>query len=124
MKERPVYLDLRKIRLPVTAITSILHRATGTALVLGLPFLLWLLAASLNWHQSFHWYEMVLHAKLMKIILILFLWSFFHYALFDIRLFLLDMHWGLSLPKARLTAKIILYSSPFLAVILGGYLLW
>jgi len=40
---RPVFLNLFKIHLPVTALTSILHRITGVVMMLALPILILLL---------------------------------------------------------------------------------
>ena len=40
---RPIYLNLFKIKLPLCAFVSILHRITGVALLLGLPILSYLL---------------------------------------------------------------------------------
>ena len=45
---RPVYLNLWRIRFPVTAIVSILHRISGVVIFLGLPFLLYILSQSLS----------------------------------------------------------------------------
>jgi len=46
--QRPKYLDLFRIRLPVPGFVSILHRISGLGLFLFLPFLLWLLQSSLG----------------------------------------------------------------------------
>ena len=55
MKEnRPVNLDLAKIKFPVTAITSIIHRITGILLFLALPFLIWMLEQSISGESSFY----------------------------------------------------------------------
>jgi len=52
-KKRPVNLDLRTIKQPLPAITSILHRVTGVALFFGAIFLLYLLEMSLESQQGF-----------------------------------------------------------------------
>ena len=47
-KPRPVYLDLPRMRQPIPAIASILHRVSGALLfVVGVPALLWGVQASL-----------------------------------------------------------------------------
>ena len=49
LKQRPVYLDLARIRLPLPGLVSILHRVSGAFLFLvGIPLLLAGLAASLE----------------------------------------------------------------------------
>ncbi|MDR2030827.1 MAG: succinate dehydrogenase, cytochrome b556 subunit, partial [Azoarcus sp.] len=41
-KQRPKYLNVVRIRLPLPGIVSILHRVSGAGLFLLLPFLLYL----------------------------------------------------------------------------------
>jgi len=53
-KKRPVNLDLRTIKQPLPAITSILHRVTGVALFFGAVFMLYLLGMSLESQQGFN----------------------------------------------------------------------
>ena len=52
-KKRPVNLDLRTIKQPLPAITSILHRATGVALFFGAVFALYALGLSLESEAGF-----------------------------------------------------------------------
>ncbi|EXJ13109.1 MULTISPECIES: succinate dehydrogenase, cytochrome b556 subunit [Nitrincola] len=52
-KKRPVNLDLQTIKLPITAITSILHRVTGVALFFGAIFAVYLLGLSLESEAGF-----------------------------------------------------------------------
>lgn len=44
--KRPVFLNLLKIHLPISALVSILHRITGVANILVLPLLVYLLLAA------------------------------------------------------------------------------
>ena len=52
-QRRPVNLDLRTIRMPVTAIASILHRVSGVVLFVAIGGLLWLWHLSLSSVQGF-----------------------------------------------------------------------
>ncbi|MEH6628911.1 MAG: succinate dehydrogenase, cytochrome b556 subunit [Motiliproteus sp.] len=52
-KNRPVNLDLRTIKQPLPAISSILHRATGVILFLGVAFMLYAFDLSLGSQQGF-----------------------------------------------------------------------
>ena len=52
-KKRPVNLDLRTIKQPLPAITSILHRATGVALFFGAIFMMYALSLSLESQSGF-----------------------------------------------------------------------
>ncbi|QYJ80177.1 succinate dehydrogenase cytochrome b556 subunit [Shewanella acanthi] len=52
-KQRPVHLDLQTIRLPATAIVSILHRVSGVIMLFAVGILIWLLNSSLASAESF-----------------------------------------------------------------------
>ena len=53
-KQRPVYLNLARIRLPLPGLVSILHRISGAALFLvGVPLLLYAVQASLASPERF-----------------------------------------------------------------------
>lgn len=47
-QQQPVYLNLFKIKLPITGIVSLLHRVTGVLLFLAIPFSIYLLSFSLG----------------------------------------------------------------------------
>ena len=51
--QRPVNLDLRTIKLPITGVTSFLHRVSGIILFLGLGFMLYALGKSLGSEEGF-----------------------------------------------------------------------
>lgn len=53
IKQRPKYLNLAEIRLPLAGFVSILHRLSGAGLFLLLPLLLYLLQLSLGTPQDF-----------------------------------------------------------------------
>ncbi len=47
-KDRPKYLNLLQIKLPITGIVSLLHRVTGVLLFLAIPISIYLLDLSLG----------------------------------------------------------------------------
>ncbi|MFK7977054.1 MAG: succinate dehydrogenase, cytochrome b556 subunit [Halioglobus sp.] len=51
--KRPVNLDIGTIRLPITALASITHRAAGVFLFIGMAVLLWALDTSLRSPEGF-----------------------------------------------------------------------
>ncbi len=122
-KPRPVHLDLTKIRQPIPAIVSILHRASGVLLFITLPVLLGLLAASLDRESVFESYLSFISHPIVKLGLIGLLWAFLHHAFAGTRFLFLDAHKGLELQTARLTAKIVLACSLTLTAVIGA-LLW
>ena len=101
-KKRPVYLDMPTIikHLPIPAIVSILHRASGVAIFLCLPILLALLAGSLSSGEVFLQYKS---------------WA-------GIRFLLIDAHIGVELQAARKSARIVLFGAAATAFVLGIFL--
>jgi len=76
-KNRPKNLNLLTIRLPINALVSILHRATGCALFLVLPFMLLLLQLSLSSAANFEAVVSILNSPFSKLIMVGFAWAFF-----------------------------------------------
>ncbi|MDO5687553.1 MAG: succinate dehydrogenase, cytochrome b556 subunit [Neisseria sp.] len=118
-KHRPKYLDIPKIYFPVPSIVSILHRISGVGLFLFLPLLLWLFAGTLSSESSFATYQAVVANPLVKLILIGLLWAYLHHAFAGIRFLLLDADKGLDLAPARLSANVVVYAAPIVALIVG-----
>jgi succinate dehydrogenase / fumarate reductase, cytochrome b subunit len=113
-KIRPKYLSLPallfEIRLPVPGWVSILHRISGALLVL--PFAAWLLFmldTSLRSEQDFQYAKDVyLRLPLVKLGLLVFIWSYCHHFCAGIRYLLLDLDIGIDLKTARLTSWIVI----------------
>lgn len=122
-KTRPKHLDLKKIRLPVPGIVSILHRISGVVLFLSLPILLGLFAGTLSSQASFDAFRALIAHPLAKLVLVGFLWAYLHHVCAGIRFLFLDVHRGLELHTARATAKAVLVVSLSLTALIGG-LLW
>lgn len=118
-KTRPIYLDLARIRLPVPGWVSILHRVSGAALFLFLPFLLWLFDKSLHSGSTFRDLMALVANPLVKLVLLGLLWAFLHHLFAGLRYLALDLHWGTDLDKARASSKLVLGVSLVLTVILG-----
>jgi succinate dehydrogenase / fumarate reductase cytochrome b subunit len=121
-KTRPKYLDLTRIRMPVTALVSILHRISGLGLFLMLPFLLTLLHSSLASPDSYVRYRGMIENPLVKLILIGLVWAYMHHLLAGIRYLALDVHWGVELEPARNTSRAVLAASLVLTAILGAFI--
>jgi succinate dehydrogenase / fumarate reductase cytochrome b subunit len=121
-KARPKHLDLGKIKLPLPGFVSILHRVSGVALFLMLWLLLLLLDRSLGSAESFAQYKEIVANPLVKLILLGLLWAYLHHFCAGIRFLLLDLHKGIDLPTARMTAKAVLAVSLTLTLIIGAKL--
>ncbi len=105
---RPVYLNLLKIRLPLTGMVSFAHRITGVLLFLALPFAAYLLDLSIESEQSFAKVQEILNQPLMLVVQILLLWSIAHHFFAGIRFLLIDADIGVEKSQARLGAWIVL----------------
>ncbi len=111
LKKRPKNLNLFTIRLPINAVVSILHRASGMALFLILPLLLLSLQLSLANANGYahitatysHWW--------FKLLFVALSWAFFHHFFAGIRHLAMDVHWMTSLQKARLSSRWVFAAS-------------
>ena len=119
LKKRPKYLDLRKIRLPLPGWVSILHRISGAVLFLFIPFLLWLLQASLRSAETYAGFKSVLVNPQVKLVLFGLVWAFLHHFFAGIRYLALDMHLGIELGPARASSTAVLIVSIMLTLLIG-----
>lgn len=117
---RPKHLALWQIRLPLPGIVSILHRISGVALFVSIPFLLYALEGSLSSADHFATFRACVAHPLVKLMLLGVLWSFLHHACAGIRFLLIDMHVGVELKTTRLAAKLVLIVSLALTALIGG----
>ena len=122
-KPRPKHLDLTKIRFPVMAIVSGMHRISGAVLFLFVPLLLWLWQESLASPQSFAAFTAVVAQPLMKIVLLGLLWGYLHHLCAGIRHLALDLDFGTELAAARASSKVVLAVSIGLTLA-AGVALW
>ena len=121
--QRPVHLNLLKIRLPIAGIMSIMHRVSGLVLALAIPWLLYVMDMSLSGDAGFEQSKQLLQAPLMTLIVFLMLWALLHHFLAGIRYLLLDIDVGVDRPLYRQTAWAVVVVAPVLALILTGGLL-
>lgn len=120
---RPKYLNLFRIRQPLPAIVSILHRVSGALLFLLLPFLLTLFEMSLESQQSFARLTAVTSHWGVKLILIGLVWAWLHHFFAGLRHLALDLHVGDDLRPARATSAAVLAGSLVLTAIVA-ILIW
>lgn len=122
MKSRPKHLNLLQIRLPVPGVVSIMHRVSGAALFVMLPFLLYLLQGSLQSPDTYVLFRDTLSNPLVKLILLGLLWAFMHHFCAGIRYLVLDLHIGTALSSARASSFAVLGVSLALTAIFGVWL--
>jgi len=119
---RPVDLNLLKIRFPLPAIVSIMHRISGAFLFLLLPLLLYVLQHSLTSAEGFAEVQSWLHAPVVKLALLVVVWAYLHHFFMGLRYLALDVDIGVDLASARLTAKLVLVVSMLLTLWVGVWL--
>ena len=120
VKQRPVYLNLVRIRLPLPGIVSILHRVSGAALfAVGIPLLLALVAESLVSPEAYAEIKSAFAQPLARLVLIGLLWAYLHHFFAGIRYLLLDLLTGIELAAARRSSAIVLVISLALTLVIG-----
>ena len=119
---RPVNLDLSQFSFPLPAITSVIHRATGLILFVGIAFVLWVFQESLSSDESFNAIKSVMQGFLAKFILWGILSALLYHLVAGTKHLLMDMGIGESLEGGKLGAKITLVVSIVLILIAGVWI--
>ena len=101
---RPVFLDITRIDLPITAVISIIHRMTGILFFLLIPPLIYLFDLSLSSRQGFETTSDLLDHWLARTLLVFLSWGFAHHLLAGIRYLLIDIDIGVELVPSRISA--------------------
>ncbi len=116
-KARPKHLNLLVIKQPLPAIMSILHRVSGVFLFLFLAMMLWLLQESLASPDSFESMRAAVSHPVMKLLLIVLVWSYLHHLFAGLRHLAFDLHIGAELGVARASSAAVLVASLLLTAI-------
>jgi len=120
---RPVFLDLRQIKQPITAIVSILHRVSGVLMFLALPWSIYLLDRSLTSPAGFAEVSAFFDRPLVKLVAFVLLWSLLHHAAAGVRYLLIDFDIGIEIEAARRSARAVTWSAAIAAILAGLVLL-
>jgi len=122
--KRPKHLNLFKIRQPLPAVVSILHRISGALLFFpGIPLILYSLQMLLQSQQGFEALQDCLRDPVIKMALLLPIWFFLHHLCAGIRHLALDLHIGVILPQARMGSRLVV-AAVILLTALMGLILW
>jgi succinate dehydrogenase / fumarate reductase cytochrome b subunit len=120
---RPVNLDLRTIRLPLTAISSITHRITGIILFVAIGFMLFALDLSLSSPEGYARVEALLGHPLSKLVTWGILSALVYHMIAGVRHLLMDAGMGETLEGGLLGARIVIVLS-VISVLLLGVAIW
>jgi len=120
---RPKNLDLMTLRLPLPAITSILHRVSGVFIFAGVAALLWLFGESLSSSEGFARVGMWLDMPLTKILIWAVVTGLLYHLIAGIKHLVMDLGIGETLEGAQLGARLVIAVS-IIAAVLTGVWLW
>jgi succinate dehydrogenase / fumarate reductase cytochrome b subunit len=101
---RPVFLDITRIHLPVTAVISIIHRVTGVLFFILTPLLIYLFDLSLSSLQGYDTVAGIFDHWGARLLIVILLWGFAHHFLAGIRFLLIDLDIGVSGKSSRVSA--------------------
>lgn len=111
------------MRLPITAWTSITHRATGVILFLGTAILLWALDTSLSSADGFAQVQECLSSPLAKFVIWGILAAGIYHSLAGVKHLIMDFGIGESMEGGILGARIVIGCSAVL-ILLAGIWIW
>ena len=122
-KPRPEFRNIgigditMRYRLPLAAKVSILHRVSGAALFLFLPFLLYLFSQSLTSELSFEVFKGFLSNIIVKIITLGLAWAFLFHFCAGVRHLLMDTnHDAVNKESGKRTSVVVFVVSSVLTI--------
>ncbi len=107
-RQRPFFLNLMAIRLPIGGVVSILHRASGALLSLAVPCLLYALMLSLRSPEDYAGVRAFFSGGLGWLIGLGLIWALLHHFLAGLRHLGFDFGLGESRQTARRSAWLTL----------------
>lgn len=115
--DRPLSPHLQVYKLPLAAVTSILTRVTGHALVAGILLLVWWLVGAVSGPSAFAAADWVVRSWLGFLILTGSAWALLYHALAGIRHLFYDAGYGLEIEEAQKSSWAIIIGSAVLTLI-------
>ncbi|ESQ16850.1 MAG TPA: succinate dehydrogenase, cytochrome b556 subunit [Chromatiaceae bacterium] len=120
---RPVFLQLTQIKLPISALVSILHRVSGVLMIISMPIFAILFAQALQGPEGFAASAAFLNNPLVKLGLFFLGWALLHHLFTGIRYVIIDLGFGVDLPVARTTGWTAFGAALVMTIVVGGGLL-
>ena len=121
--------DLPTYRLPPAGWVSILHRISGLLMFLLLPFVVWLLDASLTSELSYERFTSAFSegigfvpGALVKLVVLALIWGYLHHFIAGVRHLYMDMTHSVTKEFGKSSAIVTLVLSLGLTVVLGAKL--
>ena len=118
MSKPPIFLNLLKIQLPISGVSSILHRISAVGIfVLLLPFSIVLVLAS-NSEEGFSTVSYFLSLNSIKILLVLLLTGLTYHYISGIRHLVMDFGYWQTLSAGKISAILTIVLSGLISLIL------
>lgn len=122
-KKRPVNLDLQTIKLPLPAVTSIIHRVTGVALFFGSILIMYIFGLSLQSQAGFDRAISLVNESFFTRLL---LWGFasalMYHLVAGVKHLIMDLGYCEELESGQMAAKVTLIASGVLVLIMGVWI--
>jgi len=115
-KARPLSPHLQIYKLPISAVTSILHRMTGVALVGGLLLVVWGVLALANGRESYDIFTGFCASPLGQIMLIGWSLAFYYHLCTGIRHLIFDMGYLFKIDNAIRSGWVVVSMSVILTL--------
>jgi succinate dehydrogenase / fumarate reductase cytochrome b subunit len=122
-------IDAFQYRLPLAGVVSILHRVSGVAMFILLPFVVWLFDVSLSSEISYAEFTSVFIAGIgfvpgwfFKLVALALIWSYLHHFIAGVRHLWMDATHAVGLEFGRQSAVFTLVASLLLTFVLGAKL--
>ena len=119
-------LDALAYRLPLAALVSILHRASGIVMFVLMPFIIWMFDASLTSEITYSQFTAVFNGGVgfvpgvvFKLIALALIWAFLHHFIAGLRHLWMDATHAVTLEFGRQSAVVTLAASVLLTLVLG-----
>jgi succinate dehydrogenase / fumarate reductase cytochrome b subunit len=122
-RQRPIYLNLLRIRLPIMGVVSLVHRASGVLLFLAIPYAVYLLGLSLTSRADFDHVVQQLEQPWLQLLLLALIWGLAHHLFAGIRFLLIDADIGVQKSSARLGAWAVI-AAEIAVVAIVAWRLW
>jgi succinate dehydrogenase / fumarate reductase cytochrome b subunit len=114
--DRPLSPHLQVYRLPLVALMSVVHRASGLVLATGLVLWAWWLGAAASGPGPFATFHLVFGTILGRLVLLGFSVALFYHLANGIRHLSWDAGHGLDLPGARRSGRMVIVATVVLTV--------
>jgi succinate dehydrogenase / fumarate reductase cytochrome b subunit len=122
-------IEALQYRLPLAALVSILHRASGMLMFFLLPFIVWMFDSSVSSEISYDSFTSVFVAGvggvpgfLFKLVALALIWAYLHHLIAGLRHLYMDATHSVSREFGRSSAIFTLSASIALTVLLGAKL--